>query len=102
MPETRTVPYLTLEEAHEKGYQIVRILPGGCCCAVQRMIFTCALMVGLTDLGWETHFCFHTPEEAVLSLIQWDGAGDPPGNWIKQKPEGRMNPNYKPPRPDIE
>jgi hypothetical protein len=30
-------------------------------------------------------WCYETRREAAEALEQWDGQGDPPGNWIKFK-----------------
>lgn len=61
---------------------------------VAPMLFTTALMIGVTDdplTYYRTRFCYETYDEAVAALDKWDGRGDPPGRWIVQKPEGRYN-----------
>ena len=30
----------------------------------------------------------------MIAFATWDGVGDPPGDWIKQKPEDRLNPRW--------
>jgi hypothetical protein len=49
------------------------------------------------DIGYEYRFCYKNHNEAVKALEVWEGTGDPPGNWIKQKGlgEDRPNPNYE-------
>jgi len=76
--------YTNLKEMNGKVY------------GLERMIFTTGLFKGLTKHFREGRWCYHTYREAKLALEEWDGKGDPPGNWIKYK--GRTeyrNPNYK-------
>ncbi len=65
-------------------------------CAVADMVCTVGLLYGIDKDGLQGRYCFEGRHEAVESLIAWDGAGDPPGNWIKHK--GRSgeysNPDY--------
>lgn len=91
---------LTKERAEEIGYRPARILPDGRCAGIMGMLYTCALVIGIDEEGFSTRYCYHSRAEAELALKSWDGTGEPPGNWIKQKPEERNNPNYKIPIPD--
>lgn len=52
-----------------------------------RMAFTVGVMVSsATDAtGWLTRWCYPSYVEAKRALDAWDGDGDPPGAWIKQK-----------------
>lgn len=84
-----------IEHLNSMGYQNVRTLPTGEVAGVLPYLFTGGLVVGLDDFGWRTRFCYETILEAKDALAEWDGAGDPPGNWIKQKPEDRHNPNWR-------
>lgn len=79
----------------ELGYPHSRQLPNGQWLAVAKMAFTAGLFVLDDDpeTGYKTRYCYEHLSEAVAALTAWDGAGDPPGPWIKQKPEGRLNPN---------
>ena len=93
---------ITVSEANDLGYTPARILPNGKYAWIMRMLYTFGLYVSLDEEGTSTRYCYHTWEEAELALKTWDGENDPPGNWIKQKPEGRNNPNYKEPTAEIE
>ncbi len=87
-----------IEEALEWGYWNAKLLSNGEMAGCRRMMYTTGLFVGLTAQGYRTRFCFHTEAEAEASLVAWDGTGDPPGNWVKEKGAvERMNPNYKEP-----
>jgi len=81
-------------------YSNQKVLKNGVIAGISPMAFTVGLFVGLnfeeTSLPpYRTRYCFHTFKEALEALEEWDGTGDPPRNWIKQKPEDRNNPNYK-------
>lgn len=39
-----------------------------------------------------TRWCYAHRATAVTALDLWDGRFDPPGDWIKQKPEDRYGP----------
>lgn len=67
------------------GYDCVRMLQSGEMAGTHQMITTGALIVGLDESGYRTRFCYRTLREAEDALIAWDGYGDPPGNWIKEK-----------------
>lgn len=56
------------------------------------MLYTTGLFVGLDRMGWRTRFCYEHKVDAVAALDAWDGRGDPPGPWIKEKPSDRLGP----------
>ena len=74
------------------GYESARMLPNGEIAAVMRMLFTAGLFVGVDSYAWRTRFCYETLQEAEDALAVWDGSGDPPGKWIKEKPSDRLGP----------
>lgn len=80
----------------EWGYAHARQLPSGLWLAVRPQFVTTALCLDIDErVGtYRTRFCYENRFAAVLDFALWDGVGDPPGNWIKQKPEDRMNPNW--------
>ena len=69
----------------ECEYVYVRRLASGEWAGVSKMLFTFGLSVGLTDTGYRTRFCYEKLFDASDALEEWDGNGDPPGNWIKEK-----------------
>lgn len=78
-------------------YMNLKELPalGGKLAGVHRMVYTAGLFVGLTDTGVEYRYCYPNVRTALQALDAWDGAGDPPGPWIKRKghPDGeRLGP----------
>jgi len=63
--------------------------------AIQMMLTTWGLVVGINGEGhYKYRFCYPDMDSAMSALSAWDGGGDPPGPWIKQKGIGvdRMNP----------
>lgn len=77
-----------------EGYHYVRKLPSGEWAGLMRFLFTTGLVVGLDLEGYRTRFCYTYHEDALQALLEWDGHGDPPGPWIKEKGRGgeRENP----------
>ena len=72
-----------------------RQLPDGRWIAVTNQIYTTSLYVDVTERSaYRKRFCFERTAEAVQALEEWDGTGDPPGPWIKEKPGDRMNPRW--------
>ena len=67
------------------GYLHVRKLRTGEMIGLQRLIFTVGLCVGLDRHGYRTRFCYPTMRDALFASLTWDGEGDPPGPWIKEK-----------------
>ena len=81
-----------MSEALELGYNPVRVLPTGELAGVSDMIFTTALVVGIDEIGYKTRYCYELRSDAETALREWTGVGDPPGPWVKQKPEDRLGP----------
>ena len=73
-------------------YSPIRVLPTGVNAGVQDMAYTAGLFVDMNESGYRTRYCYETRAEAEAALEAWDGNGDPPGPWIKQKPEDRLGP----------
>jgi hypothetical protein len=65
------------------------------------MVYTAGLFVGLYLEGYLGRYCYNTLQEAKDALEAWDGAGDPPGAWLKYKGVGgeRQGPGLAPPHP---
>jgi hypothetical protein len=47
------------------------------------MLYTWGLFYGMTADSREGRYCFSCLTEAKAALSEWDGMGDPPGDWIK-------------------
>jgi hypothetical protein len=72
----------------------VRQLPSDEWACVTQFLFTFGLLVGVTPDTYRTRFCYERMTDAIAALLTWDGSGDPPGPWIKEKGRGveRSNP----------
>lgn len=78
IPEIWQPEFLELREIPDRGL-----------CGVQRFIYTCGLLVNMTfdgpTYGYSARYCYPSAKDATESLRLWDGTGDPPGPWIKEK-----------------
>lgn len=83
------------EKLEKEGYILVREIEGRGWCGIMPFLFTFGLCYGLDDTGYRGRWCYTTGVEAAVRLAEWDGVGDPSGNWIKYKGEGgeRSNEN---------
>ena len=76
----------------------LRQLPSGKWIALHPFLFTVGLLVGVERVTYERRFCYpyERVAEAVYAVKNWDGNGDPPGRWIKEKGLGidRSNPRF--------
>lgn len=74
------------------GYHNARALPDGTIIAVCPMLFTTALIVGISEIGYERRYCYERDVDAFVAANTWDGIGDPPGDWVKEIPGDRLGP----------
>ena len=86
------IRHATLERL---GYTDLHMRAGKLC-GLHRYLFTCGLVVGLDDMGYSHRYCYERHEDALAALKAWDGAGHPPGPWIKRKGAGGdlLNPAF--------
>lgn len=81
----------------DQGYSVLVKIPNRGWCGIKRMLFTTGLFYNITfDSTGDGRYCFETRYEATAALIAWDGATDPPGDWIKHfgLSGEYINPNY--------
>ena len=103
---TQKLTQLSSEQAVQMGYRWAKRLESGETAAVARMLATWGLFVGLDAWGYRTRFCYPDENTVCNALGTWDGRGDPPGPWIKEKginlqlgiPVDRNNPNQELPK----
>lgn len=69
----------------ENNYRNLREINGRGACGLLRMAYTVGLFYGLNKEYYEGRYCFETWAEAEKSLNEWDGNGEPSGDWIKHK-----------------
>lgn len=89
---TETPQKSFIEFLNDNGYTHVKAMRDGTCCALLNQLYTTAIVVGLTREGYERRYCYELFYAAREALVQWDGKGDPPGPWIKEKPSDRLGP----------
>jgi hypothetical protein len=85
---------LTEAEVLSLGYILARPLGNGEWLAVAPQLYTTGLFVVPDRDHYRTRYCYERSFEAVHAFLTWDGEGDPPGMWVKQKPEDRLNPKW--------
>jgi hypothetical protein len=73
-----------------------REIPNQRLCCLERYIFTVGLLTHATFdypcYRYAARYCYPTLAEAKEALATWDGKGDPPGPWIKEKISERLGP----------
>lgn len=95
---------MTLEEfvkdMETNGYTHVKLMASGEIAALLPMIGSMGLFMGLDEVGYRCWYSYPNDADATAAIDKWDGRGDPPGPWIKQKgrdlllgPVDRNNPN---------
>ena len=67
-----------------EGFTHIRVIDGKIC-GIKRFLFTTGLVVGLNEIGYDGRYCYEHRSDAVDALREWDGNGDPSGDWIKYK-----------------
>lgn len=83
------------EHLREEGYTYICEKEGLGVCGVFRFLFTVGLVTGIDSMGYKGRYCYASRIEAAYAITQWDGVGDPPGNWIKYKGAGGERDNPK-------
>lgn len=83
-----------MTEAEQKyyeglGFRDLRVLPNGEVAGLLSFAFTVGIVVGVEKFGYRIRYCYPRYSEARKSLFEWDGNGDPPGEWIKAKGRDR-------------
>jgi hypothetical protein len=81
-----------MEMFRSEGHKEVRELPDGRIIGVLPMLFTHGLYVGMTEYSYDRRYCYENNRDALEAARTWDGKGDPPGPWIKEKPSDRLGP----------
>jgi hypothetical protein len=84
-----------LQLLEHEGYFFPGKLPAtGEWIGLRAFMYTVGLCIGLDEWGYRRRFCYPDLASALEALIAWDGEGDPPGPWIKEKGEDgeRTNP----------
>lgn len=88
---------MTNKQLEKEGYFNIKKIYKIGTCGLFKFAFTTGLVVGIDLLGYNGRYCYDNLADAVEGLENWDGVGDPEGNWIKYKGKGgeRMNKFYE-------
>ena len=86
------VPFTCSDGEPLTEYWPCKRLPSGEWAGVRDLMYTSAIFIGVDPIGYSERFCYATRAEAMIALGEWSGEGDPPGDWIVQKPQGRHGP----------
>lgn len=76
------------EELLAMGYLAPKNMPDGSQAALMPLIYTVALVHGITPHGYEDRWCYGSMEKALSALAQWDGNEEPQG-WHRHPSSGR-------------
>lgn len=71
-------------------YTDIKLLPHNRYAAINRYIFTCAIIKGNIndEFSFEDRWCYHSYRDAKEALDKWDGTGEPTG-WHRHPKTGR-------------
>ena len=75
---------MTLEQILAHGYLQPRRV-NGIWYALYPFNFTCGLVAGLEDHGYQRRYCYEHQDDAEKALREFNGEGHPGGQWIKCK-----------------
>jgi hypothetical protein len=88
MEEFNKEELVLIEYLKTQGYYQFKKVPKKGICGLQNFVFTTGIIIGLTPVGYYGRYCYSNRHEASDELTNWDGEGDPKGNWLKYKGEG--------------
>ena len=69
----------------ENGYTGLIKLKNRGICGLSKLLYTTGIVYGLDPFGYSGRYCYSSFIEAATALAEWDGNGDPPGDWIVHK-----------------
>lgn len=100
VPWPMSVPDELHAELTAQGYTDIVQMMGSAdapLCAIRKMLYTWAIVVGLTAEGYERRYCYEHEADARAALGAWHGEGHPGGPWIKCKGVGidLLNPELR-------
>ena len=64
------------EELEAEGYYGLKVITGQGICGMSKFVFTTAIVVGLTNIGYKGRYCYphELVKECVLAYNIWDGS----------------------------
>lgn len=80
---------IEVPELWRDAFLVVREIPGRGLCGLQHFIYTCGLLTNMrfdgVSYAYDARYCYPLLGDALCALREWDGKGDPPGDWVKEK-----------------
>ncbi len=80
-------------EEWEDQIEEAREIPAQGVCCMQAFIFTHGLLTQVRFDGptydFAARYCYPSRADCLRALNTWDGRGDPPEGWVKEKLSGR-------------
>ena len=89
---------ITHEYLKAQGYSHVRQMKNGKWIALHNNIYTIGLCVDLGEFGYAYRYCYASLPDVMDAFNEYEGEGDPRGQWIKVKGSGmedRLGPGAK-------
>jgi hypothetical protein len=74
-----------IEYLKTQGYYQFRKVPNRGICSLRNFLFTTGIIIGLDVDSYFGRYCYSNQSEASEELKNWNGEGDPKGNWLKYK-----------------
>jgi len=88
MEEFTDTELIMIESLKKEGYYGFRKVPNFGICGLRKFIFTTGIIIGLNPIDYYGRYCYSSEQEASERLKNWNGIGDPKGNWLKYKGVG--------------
>ena len=83
-----------LDYLKNEGYTLLKVFEDGNISGILNLIYTCAIVSGLTKTGYENRWCYHDEISAIVALTNWDGEdGTEPDGWHRHPQSGRRREN---------
>lgn len=78
---------------------MIREVPSRGVCGIIKYAYTHGVHSQMDGKTYYGRWCYRDLASATSALLLWDGAGDPPGDWLKYKGKDceRHPPGYKEP-----
>lgn len=84
-PWFEELPEEAVKFYEEMDYRLVCRMHGKTV-GIHQFIYTCGIVVGMDETGYEYRYCYHTGAEAAVALMNWILKGDEePAGYIKRK-----------------
>lgn len=77
-----------IEHLNNNGFYRLKVFESGEIGGLQQFMFTVGVCIGIDMESYRCRWCYPSLLSAIHAIDVWDGTGDPPEGWLKQK--GRL------------